>query len=54
MINISSLKINKKRNLFKLRFQLMETLALENLISLQDLSLEKMDEYWEKVKKLNQ
>lgn len=30
----------------------METLALEDEISLEDLSLEKMDEYWEKAKEI--
>jgi len=42
--------LEKTNSKFIKRFQLMETLALEDKISLQDLSLEKMDEYWEKAK----
>ena len=42
--------LEKTNNKFINRFQLMETLALEDKISLEDLSLEKMDEYWEKAK----
>ena len=42
--------LEKTNNKFINRFQLMETLALEDEVSLEDLSLEKMDEYWEKAK----
>lgn len=42
--------LEKTNSKFIKRFQLMETLALEDKISLEDLSLEKMDEYWEKAK----
>ena len=42
--------LEKTNSKFIKRFQLMETLALEDKISLQYLSLEKMDEYWEKAK----
>ena len=42
--------LEKTNSKFIKRFQLMETLALEDEISLEVLSLEKMDEYWEKAK----
>ena len=42
--------LEKTNNKFIKRFQLMETLALKDEISLSDLSLDKMDEYWEKAK----
>ena len=44
--------LEKTNNKFINRFQLMESLALEDEISLEDLSLEKMDEYWEKAKEI--
>ncbi len=43
--------LERTNNKFIQRFQLMENLALEDQISLSDLSLDKMDEYWEKAKK---
>ena len=42
--------LERTNNKFIQRFQLMENLALEDQIFLADLSLEKMDEYWEKAK----
>ncbi|MFC6269644.1 nucleoside triphosphate pyrophosphohydrolase [Frigoriflavimonas asaccharolytica] len=44
--------LEKTNNKFIKRFQLMETLALEDEISLENLSLDKMDEYWEKAKEI--
>ncbi len=42
--------LEKTNNKFINRFQKMENLALEDEVSLEDLSIEKMDEYWEKIK----